>query len=441
MDGQTTLHVELEDSDLDPYLDRGYRSVSQRVVIPGFRKGKAPRRIVEGFMGRESLLTEVLENLVSEVTDRAIKEQDLNAVGLPKIDDLELDPVQFTATVPLRPDVQLGDYRSIRIDYQQDEITEQDVSDRIDEIRESLGTWEPVERAPQLGDLITIDFSGSAGDDHTWDREDTTFYMNQDGTFPVPGFSEKLVGAEVGNTLEFSVDLPEDFEVASIAGKEATFSVTVKDVKGRALPELNDEFAQSLPDGFEDLNALRTAVEEVLTQSTENQTDQRYEADVIEALLAEAEIQIPPILLEREADHIVGDQLNFLERANIRRDDYLRSIGSTEEEVRQQAEEEADQRLRRNFAIGEVTDLEGVEASDEEIDERFNEVFAGRRIRRQERREGRSSVERILKYEKTVSLLVEIAKGEHKSTDTRNDSDDNGSGDPEGGETEDDSQA
>jgi trigger factor len=441
VDGQTTLHVELEDSDLGPYLDQGYQRMSQRIVIPGFRQGKAPRRIVEGFVGRESLLNEVLDKMVSEVIGQAIKEQDLDAVGTPQIQDLDLDPVQFKATIPLRPEVRLGDYRSIRVDFQVDEITDDDVSDRIDSIRESLGTWETVERSPEFKDLISLDFRGSVEGEVIWDREDSTLYLDEEGRIPIPGFTAEMVGAETNEEIEFTLQVPEEYSDASIAGKEAHFSATVNDVKERVLPELNDEFAQNLPDNFEDLNALRTTVEESLKENTEQQADQRYQTEVIEALLDETTIELPPVLLEREADHIEHDQDSFLERAGIRRDDYLRSIGSTEEEVHQQAVDEAANRLKRSFAINRIAELEGVEATEPEIDEQFNQIFAGQPLRRQEREERRASIERMLKYDKTVELLVEIAKGEHASGDTQNEPNDSGSGDPEGGHIEDDSKA
>ena len=440
-DGQAILHVELEDSDLDPYLDQGYRRVSQQITIPGFRKGKAPRRIVEGFMGRESLLSEVLDYMVSDVTQRAIEEQNLDAVGLPRIEDLDLTPVQFKATIPLRPDVQLGDYRSIRIDYQVDETTDEAISERIDMIRESLGTWETVERSPQFGDLTSVNFQGSVNGDVIWEREDSTLYLDEDGETPLAGFAAKVVGAEIDAEFEFTLPVPEDYLDASIAGEEASFSVMVSEVKERVLPELNDEFAQSLPDGFEDLDALRTAVADALREDTERQTQQQYQNDVLEALMEEAAIELPPVLLEREAEHIVEDQYRYLEQINVRRDDYLRATETTDEEVRQRAVDEAAGRLKRDFAIRRVAELENLEVADSEIDERFNEIFAGQPIRRQERQERQASVERMLRYEKTVELLVEIAKGNNAAGDTQIETDESGSEDPQGGHTEDDSQA
>ena len=417
VDNQTTLHIELEDADLDPYLDRAYRQVADRVVIPGFRKGKAPRRVVEGVIGRESLLNEVLDNMVYESADKAIQAQDLESVGVPKIADLDLDPVQFSATVALQPEVRLGDYRSIRIDFEMDEITEEQVSNRLDSILQSLGSWETAERAPQIGDMITMDMLGEIEGNTRWELNDSPFYLDEDDEIPLPGFGDSLAGAKTDEQIEFTLDVPDDYADDNIAGKEARFTVTVKDVRERVLPELNDEFARSLPDGFEDLAALKTAIEDSLRADVESRVNEDYQGKVVEALLKEAVIDIAPVLLEREADRIENDQYSFLERSNIRRDDFLSSIGKTEEQLREEAEEEAVMRVRRQFAIDRVMELETIEAADSEIDERFSQVFAGQTMRRRERRERRESVERMLKYEKTLSLLVSIAKGERDGQD------------------------
>jgi trigger factor len=440
VDNQTTLHIELEDSDLDPYLDQGYRRISPQVSIPGFRRGKAPRRVIESYIGRDGLLNEVFDSMVFEVTDKAIKEQNLDAVGVPIIDAADMDPVQFSATIPLRPDIQLGGYRAIRIDYEEVVISEDDVSSRIDEIRQSLGSWEEVEREPRFGDLTSLDMHGVVDDEPVWNGEDISFYLDEEGSNPLPGFPEEIVGAEPNQQIDFTLEVPDDFRDASIAGKEASFSVTVKTVQERILPELNDEFAQGLPDGFENLEALRTQVEEVLTTDAKSRADSEYQDKVIETLLDGIDIDIPPVLLDQEVENSQAQQDQFLDRANILREDYLAAIGKTEEEALEEAEAEADRRIRRNFAIRRLADLEGVEVTTPEIDERFNQVFAGQRIRRRERRQRRESLEDMLKIEKTVDLLVSIAKGEHTTDNTNTESDQDSSVDSEALEAQDDTQ-
>ncbi len=440
VDNQTTLHIELEDSDLDPYLDQGYRRISPKVSIPGFRRGKAPRRVIENYIGRDGLLNEVFDSMVFEVTDKAIKEQNLDAVGVPIIKDADMDPVQFSATIPLRPDIQLGDYRAIRIDYEEVVISEDDVSSRIDDIRQSLGTWEEVDREPRFGDLTSLDMHGVVDDEPVWSGEDITFYLDEEGSNPLPGFPAEIVGAEINQQIDFTLEVPDDFSDASIAGKEASFSVTVKTVQERILPELNDEFAQGLPDGFEDLDALRTQVEEALTADAKSRASSDYQDKVIETLLDGTDIEVPPVLLDQEAENIQANQDRFLDQSNILREDYLAAIGKTEEEVLEEAKEEANKRIRRNFVINKISDLEGVEVTAPEVDERFNQIYAGRQMRRRERRQMRESLEEMLKFEKTVDLLVSIAKGEHTTDNTHTEPDQDSSVDPEAVEAQDDTQ-
>ena len=438
VDNQTTLRIELEEADLNPYLDQGYRRLAPQISLPGFRKGKVPRHIVEGFMGRESLLNEVLDNMVYEVTSKAIEEQDIDAAGVPKIEDLDLDPVSFTAIVALRPDVELGDYKAIRVPYETDEVTDELVTERINNIRESLGSWETVERAPELGDLLNLDARGEIEGEEFWSREDGVLYLDEDGSVPVTGFPQAMVGIEPGQETEFTLSIPEDFRDASIAGKEASFSVTVNEVRERSLPELNDEFAQNLPDGYENLEALRNAVKEGMAADAEARLEQEYETDVVKALIDEATITIPPVMLENETNRIRNTQEQMLERANIRVDDYLRSIGKTEEEVQQEAEEEAEQRIRRTFALNKVSELENIEVTEQEIDERFNEMYAGQRMRRQERRSRREPLDDMLKYEKTVALLVKIAKSEDHSEEAQTEPNQEISEDAQEGDAQDD---
>ena len=419
VDNQTTLHIELEDDDLVPYLDRGYRRIANQVSVPGFRKGKAPRTIVEGLIGRESILNEILDAMVSETVVKAVDELGLDSMGMPRVDDLDLDPVQFTAVVPLSPQIDLGDYHSIRIEYQEPEVSDEDVTQRIDAIRESMGEWSVVDRPAQFGDLTSIDMSSDVDGQTPWSAEDDTFYVAEDGRYPVPGFSQHIVSADLGEPVEFTLQIPEDHNDVSLAGKEASFSVTVKEVRERALPELTDEWAQSLPDGFEGIEALTNAVREALAANTTMEFENGYRNDAIEALVDGSDLLIAPVVVQTETERIQDEQNVALERSNIQRSDYLAAIGKTEEEAEQEAREEAEQRVRRNIVITKLAEREGIEATDSEIDERFNQMYGGQRMRRQQRRALRQELAIGVRIEKTVDLLVSIAKGE-RDTQTQN---------------------
>ena len=412
VDNQTTLRIELEDDDLIPYLDRGYRRIAHQVSVPGFRQGKAPRSIVEGMIGRETILNEILDAMVSETIVKAVDELGLDSMGMPRVDGLEFDPVQFTAIVPLSPQIDLGDYRSIRIEYDEPEVSDEEVNQRIDAIRESLGEWSVVDRPPQFGDLTNIDMSSDVDGQSPWSAEDDTFYVAEDGGYPIPGFSQHLVSAELGEPVEFTLQIPEDHNDVSLAGKEASFSVTVNEVRERTLPELTDEWAQSLPDGFEGVDALVSAVKEAIVSQTMMDFENGYRNDALQALVDGADLIIAPVIVENEAERIRQEQDLALERSNINRSDYLAAIGMTEEEAVRESLEEAEQRVRRNVVVNNLADLEDIEATDQELDERFNEMYAGRRMRRQQRRALRQELAAGIRIEKALDLLISIAKGE-----------------------------
>ena len=419
VDNQTTLHIELEDADLAPYLDMGYRRIADRVAIPGFRRGKAPRRVVERALGREQLLSEVLDSMAYETAEKAIAQTELDAAAHPKIERLDMqDAVRITAIVPLNPEVRLGDYRSTRIDFDVEEVTEDQVDDQIDSIRESLGTWEKAERPAQFGDLITMTMRGmvEGEDEQVWGMGGQSMYLAENGTNPLPGFPAELVGAAEGDHLDFALDVPEIYpRMPALAGKRASFSVDVLDVLERSLPELNDEFAQGLPDGFENLEALRAEVRVALARASDEKANAEYRDLVVTALVEDAQLDLPPVLIEREADHILNEQFGFLESNNIRPEDYLASIGRTEDELRQEAETEAARRVRRSLTLSRVAEIENVEATEAEVSERFNLMYAGARLKRRERRSRRESLGRALKIEKTVETLVSFAKGESEN--------------------------
>ena len=412
VDSQTTLHIELDDDDLDPYLDRGYRRIAHQVSVPGFRKGKAPRSIVEGVVGRESILNEVLDAMVSETIYKAVEELELNAIGLPRVDNVEFDPVRFAAVVPLAPEIDLGDYRSIRIEYERPEINEDDVDERLNAIRESMGQWIEVDRPPQFNDLINIDMTSDVDDQSPWSAENDTFFIAEDGGYPIPGFSQQVVSAEPGEPVEFTLPIPEDHNDVSLAGKEASFTVTVNEVRERTMPELTDEWAQSLPDGFSSVQDVRDAIREAIVTATESDFETGYRNDAIQALVDGSNLLVAPAIVQNEAERIRQEQDYTLQQSNIQRSDYLAAMGVSEQDAEREAYQEAELRVRRNMIVTKLSEVEGVEVTDQDVDERFNQLYGGQRMRRQQRRALRQEVESSVKIEKTLDLLVSIARGE-----------------------------
>jgi trigger factor len=447
VDRQTVVHIELEDDDLDPYLDRGYRRVVQRVQIPGFRKGKAPRRIVQQFLGRESLLNEVLDTMLPEFTSRVIEEQELDVAGLPQMEMVDLEPFSFKATVPLAPEIDLGDYKSIRVEETPVEVTEQDIEDRLENQRLQIATWEPVDRPVQMADMVTLKAKGEVEGRTLFDESDGVHVLEEDGTRPFPGFSEQLVGMTADEPKSFTLTVPDDFGDDTISGKEAGFSVTVTEIKERILPELDDEFAKGIGDGFESLQALRESTEEELNSEARQRADQEYREKVVQALLESTNAELPPLIVEHEIAHMEENRERMLARLNVRIEDYLQSIGKSAEEVQESLREDALQTITRHFALSKVAELEDITVSDEEVQERVQALRAedARPPDDQEVSEEMvDSVRRLATVDKTVDRLVAIARDEGEadtdgSESEQGDADDEQteSADTEGGDPDD----
>ena len=415
VDRQTVLHIELEDQDVDAYLDRGFMRVGPRTVVPGFRKGKAPRRIVEQFVGREGLLNEVLDSMLPEVAGKAITEQELDAAGMPSLELLELDPLTLKATVPLTPTVELGPYRDVRIARDVAEVTQEEIDQRIEQTRESMATWEPVDRPVAMGDMVTLEAKGSVEGSAILDEKDAVVLVDSEAARPFPGFSEKLTGLVKDEPAEFSLTIPEDYSNQAVAGKVIEFAVSVQEVKQRILPELDDEFAKGYGDGHESLEALRKQLEEQLTTEAENTSKERHREAVVGAVVDSANLDLPPVMVDHELRHLEENQARIFGSINIRMDDYLKSIGKTEEEMREEMREEAVNRLKRSFVLSRVGEAEGLELSDEDVKERVETASAEAAARSgppPDADELEGSVRQVMMVETVVDRLSAIALGE-----------------------------
>ncbi len=447
VDRQTVLHIELEDDDMAPYLDHGYRKVVQHVAIPGFRKGKAPRSVVERYLGRESLIQESLNHLLPEVTERAVEAQQLEATGVPNVELLELDPVTVKATVPLTPAVDIGEYTNIRIEETPVETTEDDVQQRLEELRRTDAPWEPVERPVQLGDMVTLDALGHVEETAVMNSDDQVYTVEADSPLPFPGFAEKLVDMEAGAARDFTLVLPEDHVNAGVAGKMAHFDVTIKDIKERSLPDLDDEFAKGVGDGYETLAELRQSVEEELKGEAERAQATQFREAALDEFVVGATFEFPPLLIDHEVQHMVQRRDQFVEQLNVSMDDYLRFTGKTESEIREEMHEHAIERLSRSYALTTLAGKEGMAVSDQDIDERVQELLSSRREPEDgeadpgidlESEEARNSIRESLLVERSVDRLVAIAKGELAESKPEEESIGEGEDDPdEGGDADD----
>ena len=417
---QVTLRIELDDDDLEPYVERGFRQVVGKMRIPGFRPGKAPRKIVEGMVGRESLISESLDFLVPDVITKAVEEQKIERVGFPHVEKVEFDPVVVEAAVALNPVLDLGDYRGIRVEEDPVDVGDEDVEQELEALRKQQSSWEPVERPVAHDDLITMNVVGKIGEVKIIDETDSQYLVDPSSTLPLPGFAAELEGLEVDTPRDFTLDVPADYADNEIAGKQAEFSVTITDVKQRLLPELDDEFAQSVMDESETLDDLKERLREDIQDATVRQNEHEYREFAIEELVVNADMEIAPLLIQHEIEHMEERREEMMKRLGISEEDYNRFTGRTAEQIRDEMHEEAVEKLNRSHAISAFIEQEALDITDDELNDRLKQLAregdesTGRKLTNKELRSERvkSSVRESLLIEKALDRLVLIAKGQ-----------------------------
>ena len=416
------MEIEVEAERLEDALEKAVKKVSQQVRIPGFRPGKAPRDIVERTVGRPALLQEAIEDLLPDLYSEALAEQEIEAIDQPEIELKSTEPLVVSATVPVRPTIDLGEYAALRVPKDDVVATPEQIDEAILEVQRRFATLEPVDRAVAWGDTVRIDVAVSVeGQDEPHVEEGAEFRVTEGGVVSLPGFLDHLIDLERGGPHEFSFALPDDYEAQELAGKTASYSVHIQEVKQEVLPDLDAEFARSLDeDGIETLEQLRTRVDENVRARVDAEAEASYRDEIIDLLLATAELDYPEVLVEREIDSLVDQQSNHASHERETLDAWLEAIGRTEEEVRGTLREQADLVIRRGLVLAEFAEREAIEVPEEEIEQEITglmDQIAGGSTDIEERSrirglfdtpEGRSSIRSRILTQRALDRLAEI---------------------------------
>ena len=415
---EVIINVEMETSDEDPYIDRSYRRTVGRLNIPGFRKGKAPRSIVENYVGRTALVQEALDFMIPETLNQVLQDEDIQAFVEPRVEVMELEPVIFNATVPLEPTVDLGDFYNVRLEKEEVEISDDEVDRVLDRIRREMAPWEPVTRPVQFGDLLNLNVKGEMDGEEVVNDQEVDYIPETTNVLPFPGFADHLEGLEEGSQKDFTVTIPEDYPRPEYAGKDVAFSVEVLTIKERALADLDDEFAKGVGDGFDDMEALRAHILERITGEAESQSSYAFQEQSMNSLLESATITASDILLEREVQSMQDERERMLRNQRLDLDTYLSYVGKSQEEFQEELRPMAEDRLNRMLVVRKLAQEEDLEVSPEEIEEEIETMLAGATeenesaMRRALNAEGtRESIRGSLLNQKVMSRLVEIVQG------------------------------
>jgi len=425
---QAFLTVEMEPAEVEKSLEESYHRLVKKTSIPGFRKGKAPRPMLERYIGKESLFEDALNNLLPEAYEKAIKEQEIEAFAQPHIEVTQTDPLMFKVTVPLVPEVKLGDYHRIRVKPEPVELTEDDVNAAIEQLRHQQATWEPVERPVDFNDLVILDIESHIEDKPFINQKGVQYQVVPNSVFPAPGFAEQLAGMKKDEEKEFKLKFPPDYARSELAGKEPSFKVRVTEIKQERLPELNDELAKEINPKFKTLDSLRKQVSADLRLGAERKAKVDFEDRVMEAAVDIAQVEFPPILVETEIDRLMNQQLQRWQMSREGLEGYLKRVNKTEQELREELHPIATKRVTGSLVLGKIAEEAKIEVSDSEVGTEIKRLTKGDAEKGDELQkylnapQSRESIRQMLITRKTIQRLVEIAEGSAVKTKTKVDS-------------------
>ena len=414
-----SVQVDVEPDDIEKFLQRAYRRLVNRTLIPGFRKGKAPRPILERYLGKEALLHEAIEILIPETYDEALKSETIPAIGQPEIELLTTEPnVSYKATVAVEPTVTLGDYKALSFKWEQPEATQEKIDEVLEQLRAGYAPWEPVERPVEYKDMVSIAVYSTVETDEGpkpfIERDSVDYGVDEDDPDPVPGFAAALVGMNKGEEKEFTLDVPADYADPTLAGKPLKFKVTVLEIKAKKVAELDDEFAKSVGEGYDSLAKLKEQIGKDLRGRGEREAREALQLQVIDGLVEQTEIEYPEMLVEHEIEHLIQQDSNVPRDQQGRVDEYLKAVGQTPEEFMEGYREEATKRVLRSLALEKVEEAENITVSPEEIDEEIEGMTGNAGEQKQmllgwfNTPERRSSIQDSIRRRKTVNLLLSL---------------------------------
>ncbi|MFP4015542.1 MAG: trigger factor [Halanaerobiales bacterium] len=374
------LKVEVVKERVNAALDKAYKKVVKDVNIPGFRKGKVPRRVLESRYGKEVLHRDAFDFLIPRAYSEAVRAAEIDPIDQPEINDFyiaEDEPATFTAVVEVKPEVELGQYTDLGIEKEEVEVTDEEVMETLKRRQEQQSQLESTDREEvEEGDFTIIDFTGYVDGEEFpgGSAEEYTLEIGS-GSF-IPGFEDQLIGQKIGEEVEVNVTFPEEYQAEDLAGKDAVFKVNIKEIKVKELPELDDEFAKEISE-FDTLDELKEDIKNKLLEQKEHQAEHKYEDELIEKASENAEVDIPEILVENELDAMLQNMQYSLSQQGINIDQYFQYIGTDKESWREENREDAEMRAKNNLVLEAIAKKEGIEVSDEEVDSRIEEMTEG----------------------------------------------------------------
>ena len=411
------LTIEVPAEELEKAIDNAYRKNRKKISVPGFRKGKVPRQMIEKMYGKEIFYEDAINELIPGAYEKALEECEEEIVSSPKIDVEQIEagkPFIFTAEVALKPEVRIGKYKGVKVDKIDVEVTEEEVAAELEKERGNNARNIAVEDRPvKDGDMTMLDFEGFV--------DGVAFEGGKGENYPltigsgafIPGFEEQLVGAEIGKEVEVNVTFPENYQAEELKGKAAVFKCTVKEIKEKELPELDDEFASEVSE-FDTLAEYKEDIKKNLAEKKEKDAKNQKEDAVIDAIINDSDMEIPDAMIEAQQKQMVDDFAQRIQMQGIKMEQYFQLTGTNYDALLEQVKPQAEKRIKSRLVLEAVVAKENIEASEEEYGketERMAEVYQmeEEKVREMLGEKEKKEIMQDLAIQKAVEFVVENA--------------------------------
>lgn len=411
------LTVEVSAEEVSKGLDAAFQKVVKQVNVPGFRKGKMPRGMFEKRFGVESLYQDALDIILPEAYGSAIDEAGIEPIDRPEIDIEQMEKGKeliFKATVQVKPEVKLGEYKGLEVEELDTNVTDEDVQKELETLQNRHAELVVKEdTAAELGDTVVIDFEGFVdGEAFEGGKAENHSLELGSGSF-IPGFEDQLIGVKAGESKDVEVTFPEEYHAAELAGKPATFKVTVHEIKGKELPALDDEFAKDVDDEVETLDALKEKIKTRLEDSKKHEAEHNLRDTLVEKAAENAEVEIPEVMVTNEVNRMLQEFEQRLQMQGMNLELYFQFSGQDENALREQMKEEAATRVKVNLTLEAIAKEENLEATEEDVNAELEKMAGMYNMSVDAIKQALGGFEGIkaeLKFKKAIDFLVENKK-------------------------------
>lgn len=411
------LQVTVPAEEVDKALDKAFKKVVKQINVPGFRKGKVPRQIFEQRFGVEALYQDAVDILLPQAYSEAVVEKGINPVDQPEIEVTQIEKgkeLKFDATVTVEPEVELGEYKGLEIEKQNTEVTDEEVENTVQQRLESMADMVVKEDGKvEEGDTVNIDFDGYVDGEQFEGGQAEGYDLEIGSGMFIPGFEEQLVGLSTGEEKDVEVTFPEEYHAEELAGKAATFKTKINEIKTKEIPELDDELANELDSDANTVDEFKANLRKQLEETKANQAEDAKKEEAITKASDNATIDIPDAMIKTEQDRMLQEFSQRIQQQGLNLETYYQISGQSEEDLRNQMAEDAEQRVKTNLTLNAIAEKEDIQVSEEEVDKELETMSEQFNISVEDIKNTLGNTDIVkndVRIKKVIDLLVDEAK-------------------------------